>query len=104
MSTYFVAFRIASKTVNGKTYDERREAVANAVYEGSNGYWDEMTSFFIVGSSLSTETFAKKASVGLSKADDLLIVFDPEDMSLGHFGNFKHENELKSFFTSAIKV
>ncbi|AVH44013.1 hypothetical protein [Agrobacterium tumefaciens] len=104
MSTYCVAFRIAAKTVNGKTYEERRNSVIDAIYAKGEGYWDELTSFFLITSSLSTWAVAKKASAGLSAADDVLIVFDPEDMSLGHFGAFEHPDVLKWFFKTAQKV
>ncbi|CVI58770.1 hypothetical protein CFBP4996_19755 [Agrobacterium leguminum] len=104
MSTYCVAFRIAAKTVNGKTYDDRRQSVIDAVYTKGAGYWEEMTSFFLVSSPLSTSAFIKAASAGLSKADDLLLIFDPSDMSMGYFGNFSHPDVLKSFFVTAQKA
>lgn len=104
MSTYFVAIRIADKTVNGDTYAERRQSVIDNIYEEGQGYWDEMTSFFIVSSDLNTTALAGRAASGLSEDDDLLIVFDPEDMSLGYFGPFEHPLVLTSFFKGARKV
>lgn len=104
MYIYCVAFRIAAKTVNGKTYDERRQSVIDSVRVSEQGFWDELTSLFLVQSSFSTADLAKKASAGLSKADDLLIVFDPSDMSLGHFGNFSDAEILESFFRVSRRV
>lgn len=104
MSTYFVAIRIANKTVNGDTYDERRQSVINNIYDEGQGYWDEMTSLFILNSDLSTSALARQAASGLSEDDDLLIVFDPEDMSLAYFGPFEHPLVLTSFFKGARKV
>ncbi len=98
MATYFLSFRIADKTVGGKTYNERREAMIDAVYTKGNGFWDGTTSFIIVNSSLNTSSIAAKAAAPLSKADDMLIVFDPEDMSMVHFGKVDHPAILKSFF------
>lgn len=104
MSTYCVAVRIADRTIGGKTYDDRRKAVEDAIYREGEGYWPEMTSFYLVTSDLSTSDFAKKASAGLSKADDLLIAFDPSDMSVGYAGPFEREDVLKWFFKHSRRV
>lgn len=103
MSTYCVTFRIADKTVGGKTYEDRRQSVIDAVYS-SKGYWEETTSFILVTSGLGTEPFTKNASKGLSAADDLLVAFDPDDMSMAYFGKIAHPNELESFFMQTKKL
>ena len=97
MSTYCVTFRIAEKTVGGKTYAERRQRLIDNVYT-DQGYWEETTSFLLVVSGLDTNKFASKAVQGLSPSDDMVLVFDPEDMSAVAFGPFKHTGVLKSFF------
>jgi hypothetical protein len=104
MATYCVTFRIADKTIGGKTYNDRREALINNVYEQGNGYWEETTSFFLMSSNLQTPAFLKKATQGLSQADDLVIAFDPEDMSAAYFGPLKDRPVLASFFASLQKV
>ncbi len=104
MSTYCVTFRIANKTVAGKTYSDRYSALTDNLHEGSDGYWSEPTSFILVGSTLDTNAFAKKAVKGLSDKEDMLFVFDPEDMSACYFGAVEREDVLKSFFPRAKKV
>ncbi|RCK48888.1 hypothetical protein [Thalassospira profundimaris] len=104
MSTYCVTFRIASKTVNGKTYDDRYEKLIDNLHTGSNGFWAEPTSFILVGSSLDTNSFAKKIVEGLSRSDDMLFVFDPEDMSACYFGAVDGPDILKSFFPRAQEI
>jgi hypothetical protein len=103
MATYCVTFRIANEAIGGKTYEERRQSVVTAVNSG-DGYWDETTSFFLVESALSTTNFAKTASAGLSAAKDMLVAFDPGDMSMAYFGAVKHVDALGSFFVSTQKV
>ncbi|EXL04944.1 hypothetical protein [Aquamicrobium defluvii] len=103
-SRYYVTFRVANKTVNAKSYDDRRKSIVNAVYTKGLGYWEETTSFFIVVSDLSTSALAAKAASGLSAADDLLVVFDTEDQSASYFGALKHADVLKSFFPKLKKV
>jgi hypothetical protein len=104
MSTYCVTFRVADKTLNGKTYDERRQSIVDAVRTEDMGYWEETTSFFLVESNLQTEPFAKKASTGLDATNDMLVAFDPEDMSMAYFGAVKHPDVLASFFRTAKKL
>lgn len=100
---YCVTFRIADKTVGGKTYAERRQQLINNVYS-SNGYWEETTSFMLVTSSLSTEAFGTKAVNGLSKSEDLVVIFDPEDMSAVYSGPLQHLEVLRSFFPKLKKL
>ena len=102
-SNYCVTFRIANRTINGRTYDERREMLINNVRKERMGYWDEPTSFILVESALDTPSFARRAVSGLPH-DDLVFVFDPADMSACYFGAVKNEDVLLSFFPKAKKI
>lgn len=104
MASYCVSFRIADKTVSGKTYAERRKQLVENVHTDGLGYWEETTSFFMVESNLTTDKLAKDASKGLSAADDMVFVFDPQDMSAYYFGPLKHVDVLRSFFPKLKKV
>lgn len=104
MATYAVTFRIADKTVGGKTYSDRYDQLMKNLREKDKGYWVETTSFVLVESSLSTDAFGAKAVRGLSKVDDLLFVFDPSDESACYFGAVEHADVLKSFFPKAKKL
>lgn len=103
-SNYCVTFRIANRTIGGKTYDERRQQLIDNIYDKSGGYWEETTSFFFAGSQLDTPTFAAKACKGLSPENDLVVVFDPEDMSACYFGPVEHRDALLSFLPKAKKL
>ena len=103
-SNYCVTFRLANKTINGKTYEERRQMLIDDVRTDGLGYWDEPTSFILVESSLNTDQFAAKACKGLSASEDLVFVFDPSDMSACYFGAVKHADVLRSFFPKLKKV
>jgi len=103
MSTYCITFRIADKTIGGKTYSDRYQQLVDNVYT-DQGYWDETTSFILVSSGLSTPAFAAKACKGLSVADDIVVVFDPTDMSASYFGPVAHSDVLSSFFPGLKKA
>lgn len=104
MSTYAVTFRIAEKTINGKSYHERRQQLVDNVRGKNTGFWDETTSFFLVESRLSTDAFTAQAVRGLSAREDMVVVFDPEDMSCGYFGAVEHPDVLRSFFRTFTKA
>lgn len=97
MFTYCITFRIAYKVVAGRSYTVRRQTlIDNASSEGM-GCWDEATSFILAGSRFSTSDFAERVCRGLSVADDMVVVFDPVDMSASYFGALQHVEVLHSF-------
>jgi hypothetical protein len=104
MSTYYITFRLANKTIGGKTYDERRSQMIENVHAEGTGFWEDTTSFFIVESSFDTDRFAAKACEGLSRSEDMLLAFDTSDMSASYFGAIKHLDVLRSFFPKLKKV
>lgn len=104
MYTYVVTFRIADRTVNGKTYSDRYNQIVRNVRAEDGGFWDEPTSFFLVESSLSTPEFAKRTVHQLSAKYDMVLVFDPSDMSACYFGAVESEDVLLSFLPKAKKL
>ena len=104
MDTYCVTFRIAERTVGGRSADERRRKLVENVRSQNCGYWEETTSFFLVESNLNTPDFTKRAAQGLSSEYDMLVVFDPKDMSASYFGALQHADVLKSFFPKASNI
>lgn len=104
MANYCVTFRLANKTIGGKSYAERRQQLIDNVYTDGMGYWEEPTSFLLVESHLDTGSLASKACKGLSATEDLVFIFDPSDMSACYFGAVKEVDVLKSFFPIAKKT
>jgi hypothetical protein len=104
VSTYCVTFRIGDVTVGGMTYADRRLKLLDNIRSKGMGYWEETTSFALVESSLDTPSFAAKACEGLSRNADMVVVFDPSDMSACYFGPIKHEDVLRSFFPDLKKA
>jgi len=103
MATYAVTFRISAKTVNGKTYIERYSSFMEKLYSKS-GYWEETTSFALTISDKSTQALVRHLSQDLSATEDLVVAFDPSDMSSAYFGNLEHKDVLASFFNTCTKV
>lgn len=101
---YCVTFRIADKTVNGKTYDERRASLVENARAEKMGFWDETKSFILVESNEHTPNLAARICKGLSAADDMVVVFDPTDLSATYFGVVRDVEVLRSFFPEAEKT
>jgi len=104
MSYYMITFRIADRTVNGKTYDDRRQLLMENARTKDQGFWSEPTSFLLAQSSLDTTAFAKKVCAGLSSEYDLVFVFDPDDQSGHYFGAVAEPRVLEGFFPKVKKL
>ena len=104
MAHYCVTFRIAEKPAAGLSAAERRQRLIDNVYTKGGGFWDEPTSFIFAESALDTYQFGGKAVEGLSRRDDLVLIFDPEDMSACYFGPIEDEAVLLSFLPGAKKL
>jgi len=96
-SNYCVTFRIANQIVNGRTYSDRYSDFISDLREESMGFWDGTTSFFLVESRLNTYDFAERACRRLSERHDIVIIFDPSDMSAVQFGPVPEAEILASF-------
>lgn len=57
----------------------------------------------LVESNLDTYAFGARAAQGLAH-EDLVLVFDPEDMSACYFGPVEDEGVLRTFFKQAKKL
>ena len=102
---YAISFRVANRTIGGRTYDERRQSIIDGARGPEKmGFWDETTSFILVESNLQTDAIAKAASRGLVASADMLFVFDPSDESACYFGAVEHVDVLRSFFPKLKKV
>ncbi len=103
LSTYFVTFRIAPITINGIRPEDRYRSVIERA-RGQGSFWEESLSFIMTQSTLLTPEFGAHVSADLSRAHDVLIAFDPTDMSMCYFGPIEQEHALKSFFDIRIRV
>ena len=102
MATYCISFRIGEVDTWVGSAAERRQSLIDAAYQASDGYWDETTSFIIAGMNLDTPGALAEIVRGLDQSVDLVIVFDPADMSLSRFGNFSAPEVLDSFFAITV--
>ena len=103
---YIVTFRIANKTLDGLSYQDRYDALDTELKAKAktDGLWYDTTSFFVVGSDENTYSFGERLVQHLNSKHDMLFGFDPEDMSAFYFGNIDAPEVLTHFFPRAKKL
>lgn len=74
MAVCWISFRIAKKTVGGKTYDQRYDALEKAVLDISSVYWKETTSFIIFETDTGFDSAAKTFKSKIAPSEDLFIM------------------------------
>lgn len=104
MNTYAVTFRIANRTVGGRTYQDRYDALNAELQNSGGGLWFDTTSFYLVESDETTFEFGERLVRGLDETHDMLAAFDPKDMSACYFGNIAAEDVFRGFFFIAKKL
>jgi hypothetical protein len=100
MAKYWVTFRIE----HDAGYDDRYDGMLDAIYNASNGFWSEPTSFMFVESELEIDNFATVVSKPLNPETDLLVTRRLNKDSSRYFGNVAHLDVLKSFLPHIKKV
>jgi hypothetical protein len=104
MWSYCVTFRISDKTVGGQSYSDRYARIMDNARAEDAGFWAETTSFMLVESRLQTGDFSRRLAQGLSAAHDMVVVFDPEDMSACYFGAVENPDVLRGFIPGIKKL
>ena len=74
MAVFWISFRIADKTVNGKTYNQRRDGLETAIGSVSSAWWKETTSFIVFETRQTLETVARTIKREIAPACDLFLI------------------------------
>lgn len=74
MTTIWISFRIAKKDASGKTYQQRYDALVDAVKEISDTFWEETTSFIIFETDTDFNVAASLFKTKISPACDLFLM------------------------------
>lgn len=74
MAVCWISFRISEKTVGGKTYDDRYDALEKAVKDISSNYWKETTSFIVFETDTGFNTAARSFKAAIAPTVDLFLV------------------------------
>lgn len=74
MATYWITFRIEQRTVNGRSYAERYEALQQAVLGSATRYWQEPTSFIAFETSASIDAVSTVCKASIAPSHDLFLV------------------------------
>lgn len=74
MAACWISFRIAKKTVGGKTYEQRYEALEKAVLGIADSYWKETTSLIVFETETDFDTAARKFKAAIAPSADLFLM------------------------------
>lgn len=74
MTKYWLSFRIADQTANGKTYNERYEAFKDSVEALSTTLWNETTSFYVFESEFDINALSTVLQAEIDESVDLFLI------------------------------
>ena len=74
MTSYWITFRIANRTVNGKTYDARYEALREAIRLRSSKWWLKPTSYIAFASQDEIDVLAKACKAAIAPEYDMFLM------------------------------
>lgn len=79
MATIWLTFRVAQGTIGGRSDDERREAIYQAVREvAARTWWIEPTSFILFDSEVAVEAIAQHVREAVAEDDDIVLIRNAE--------------------------
>jgi len=74
MAAFWLTFRIANKTIRGKAYDERRNALYEAVQHNCSKWWLTPTSFIAFESASSIDRLATVCKEAIEPSEDMFLI------------------------------
>lgn len=74
MAVHWLTFRIDTRTIGNRTYDNRRTALYQAVADNTSKWWIEPTSFLAFESSNDIRTIASACKAAIAPAYDVFLI------------------------------
>lgn len=97
MTVHWITFRIADKTVGGKSYDERYDALIEAIkgHRLPGHWWHDPTSFWLVSSNSTRMQIAASVKKAISISTDLVVIGSVEHTGVSLVGKAENLETLK---------
>jgi hypothetical protein len=74
VAVVWISFRIANKTINGQSYQDRLDALNDIVMVSATTYWDVTTSFYAIETPSSAAQIAANVKAALEPSADIALV------------------------------
>ena len=89
MAFYWMTFRIADKTINGRKYEQRYQDVVETVSINASKMWTEPTSFIAFESANSIQSLGQALVSAIAPTDDMFLIreVDKQSALLGGWNN-----------------
>lgn len=97
---YWISYRVHKDA----TYDDRYDALIEAIEEASLKEWKETTSFHLVSSTLTIDKLAQKLKAAINPDVDRIVVRSLNAKTARYVGKFEKLSDLKFFMDYATRV
>ena len=102
METLWITFRISEKTVSSRDYDERYQALVEAVNTHANDAWDEPTSFWMVQTTSTRAAVAASVKKAIATSTDLVLIGSMDNKGATLVGKSDKADRLKRLVPDAV--
>lgn len=102
MGVYWVTFRLVDRTVEGRSYSDRYQALVDAANEHATDAWDEPTSFWLIESSSTRAQIAASMRRAIATSSDLVLIGSMEHTGATLIGTTSKLAALKRLVPNLI--
>lgn len=91
MSTVWLTFRLDARKIGSRNYDERREALYEAIAKHASKWWLDPTSFVVFESSDHVETIAASCERAIAPTYDMFLIREMDTKTAVICGKVKNK-------------
>lgn len=92
MAEYAISFRIQDKTVSGRTYDDRYNALIEALRLGTSRSWEETTAFVVISNSRTIDQVAAACKLAIAPSEDIVLILSVNTKAGRVIGNVQDQD------------
>lgn len=86
MAKYWLSFTLDTRTISGRDYNTRREALYNAIHQISGTYWESTTSFIVFEAEKTINEVTAISKSAVSATYDLVLIRSLDNQDARIFG------------------
>jgi hypothetical protein len=104
MANFTISFRIAEKPVGGRSYEQRYQALIDAITGLISGlHWDRTTSYIAIQSDYTIDQIIAVCKAAISVAADIVLILDADAKS-GRIAGANDDDDIFKIITYLKKV
>ncbi|TCQ25055.1 hypothetical protein [Rhizobium sp. PP-CC-3G-465] len=95
MTTYWLSFTLDSRTISGKSYDDRWAALNTAINNISTNWWRETTAFIVFETDANLSQIVSDIKAVVSSSYDIVLIRSLDTKSARIIGPVKDQDIFK---------